>query len=90
MILVILKNILIFFIGSNSGGEIKVDNSNGQTKTNNNLITKINLEPTETIPSLNLYQPVKTRAAPITTKQETVKQEAINQDNNSLSGFHNK
>ena len=40
------------------------------------------MEPKETIPSLNLYLPIKTRAAVTTTKQETVKQDTINQDNN--------
>ena len=56
---------------------------NGQTKTNNNIIiTNNNLGQKETIPTLNLYQPVKTRPAVTTTKQETIKQDTINQDNN--------
>ena len=55
---------------------------NAQSKTNNNLITNNNMEPKETIPTLNLYQPAKTKQVAATSKQDTNKQETNNQELN--------
>ena len=68
-------NNYIYFLGGTPVGEMPVDISNlnnGPTKTNSNIkVTNNNMEQRETIPILNLYQPIKTR--PVATKQETAK-----------------
>ena len=72
--------------GGNPIGEMPVDISggiNGRTKIHENLIiTNNNMEPKETIPTLNLYQPVKNRPVTSTTKLETAKLDNNNQESN--------
>ena len=58
---------------------------NGRNKINENMIiTNNNMEPREKIPTLNLYQPAKTKPAATTTKQETANKDTNNQDSNKL------
>ena len=55
---------------------------NIQSKTNNNIISSNNnMEPRETIPTLNLYQP-KAKVVATTSKQEANKQDPSNQEFN--------
>ena len=56
---------------------------NVQSKKNNNVITTTNnMEPRETIPTLNLYQPIKTKVISTTTKQDTNNLESNKQESN--------
>ena len=57
---------------------------NIQTKTNNNLVTNTNMEPGETIPTLNLYQNGKNRGGAVfsTNKQDTNILEIFNSPKN--------
>ena len=52
-------------------------NSNNNIPANNN-----NMEQKETIPTLNLYQPIKVRALGPTTQQESIKQDINNLEAN--------
>ena len=76
MSMVVRIIIIIFLSDSTPLGEMPIEASNIiniQTKTNNNLVTNTNMEPGETIPTLNLYQNVKGRGGAVfsTNKQDT-------------------
>ena len=68
--------IILFLSDSTPLGEMPIEASNIiniQTKSNNNIVTNTNMEPGETIPTLNLYQNVKSRGGAVfsTNKQDT-------------------
>ena len=79
--------IIIFLSDSTPLGEMPIEAPNIiniQTKSNNNIVTNTNMEPGETIPTLNLYQNVKGRGGAVfsTNKQDTNILEVFNSPKN--------